>query len=63
MKIHYFWYVCPDMKDGDTYTLDPEQVTCLTCKPRQDPRTEEQAAWDAFEQDTRATLECVRPGL
>jgi len=22
------------MKEGDTYTLDPEEVTCPTCRPR-----------------------------
>jgi len=34
MKIHYFCIQCPDMKEGDTYTLDPEEVTCPTCRPR-----------------------------
>ena len=42
--VHYFWTLCPnDIKDGDTFTVNIEQVTCTECLAQVDPFTDTSA--------------------
>ena len=51
--IHYFWTLCPsDIKDGDTFTVNIEQVTCADCLAQVVPFTDQTSA--TSEDDTAA---------
>ena len=32
MKVHWFYLLCSAFVDGDTFTLDPEKVSCPHCR-------------------------------
>ena len=52
--IHYFWCLCPnDIKDGDTFTVNIEAVTCAECLDQIIPFTDTSPVTPAEEADRR----------